>query len=101
MTNDEWAKDYARCLGVFLSGDALSEVDERGEPIRDANFVMLFNAHHDAIPFQIPQPRPGTLWVTEIDTAFTTGVPNVTHTSTDLPYPLQGRSLVLLREERA
>jgi isoamylase len=101
MTDDEWAKDYARCLGVVLAGDALTEVGERGQAIRDASFIVLFNAHHDAIPFQVSQPQPGTRWVTEIDTAFSTGIPDDTSVRPDAPYPLQGRSLVLLRQEHA
>ncbi len=27
MTPEEWDKDFARCLGVYLAGDALAETD--------------------------------------------------------------------------
>ncbi|MET0205174.1 MAG: glycogen debranching protein GlgX, partial [Casimicrobiaceae bacterium] len=30
MTVEEWNHDFARCLGVYLSGEALNEVDARG-----------------------------------------------------------------------
>ncbi len=100
MAGDEWGMNYARCLGVFLSGDALGESDVRAIPLRDSDFLVLFNAHHDAIAFRIPQPAEGARWIAEIDTAFDTGVPEVTSISPDAPYPLQGRSLVLLREAR-
>jgi glycogen operon protein len=99
-TADEWTKDYARCLGVYLSGEALTEVDEYGLPVRDANFLVLFNAHHDAIGFQIPEPGAGARWIAEIDTAFGTGVPQVVEVPGGARYPLQGRSLVLLRQAR-
>ncbi len=46
MTDDEWNADSARSLGVFMSGQGLDEVDERGQPLRDQNFLMLMNAHH-------------------------------------------------------
>jgi glycogen operon protein len=82
-----------------MSGDALTEVDERGQPIRDGSFLVLFNAHHDAIPFQIPPPKPGSGWIVDIDTAFNTGIPDSANASPDAPYPLQGRSLVLLRQD--
>ena len=34
MSDEEWNNDFARCLGVFLGGEALQEVDERGRPVR-------------------------------------------------------------------
>ena len=99
-TAEEWTKDYARCLGVYLSGDALKEVDEHAQPIRDASFLVLFNAHHDAIPFRIPAPGAGHRWVVEIDTAFTTGLPEAADVNAEERYPLQGRSLALLKQVR-
>ncbi len=97
MTTEEWNKDFARCLGVYLSGDALEDTDARGRPLRDASFLMLFNAHHDAIPFRLPEFGSGQ-WLPQIDTAFDTGMPELGIVDADIEYPLQGRSLVLLRE---
>ena len=54
MTAEEWNHDFARCLGVYLAGDALEEVDARGRPVRDDDFLLLFNAHHDTIAFTLP-----------------------------------------------
>ena len=98
MTPAEWNKDFARCLGVYLSGDALEETDARGHPIRDASFLMLFNAHDDAIPFRLPELGRGTEWVAQLDTAFPTGVPQLDFVHTGATYPLQARSIVLLRQ---
>ena len=50
-------QDSARCLGVFLSGSGLDELDERGQPITDENFVLLMNAHHEDVPFTLPHRR--------------------------------------------
>ena len=47
-------QDFARCLGVYLAGDALAETDRVARPVRDASFLMLFIAHHDAIAFKLP-----------------------------------------------
>ena len=33
-----------------------------GTPVADANFVVLFNAHHDAVPFRLPEYRAGSGW---------------------------------------
>src|SRR5438876_11306220 len=54
MTTEEWDKDFARCLGVYLAGAALGETDARGNPVGDGDFVVLFNAHHEPLPFRLP-----------------------------------------------
>jgi isoamylase len=95
MTSDEWHQDFARCLGVFLAGDALGETDARGRPVTDATFVVLFNAHHDPVPFRLPESRAGQ-WLALLDTAREDGlVPDGTFAAGSV-YPLEGRSLVLL-----
>ncbi len=100
-TADEWTKDFARCVGVYLAGDALEENDERGQPVRDSSFLMLFNAHHSEVPFTIPAPVAGARWVVEIDTAFDNGLPPSLEIQPDARYPLQGRSSVVLREQKS
>jgi isoamylase len=97
MTGEEWNKEFARCLGVFLSGEALQETDTRGRPVRDANFLLLFNAHHEAIEFRLPDAGGGE-WFPQIDTAFETGKPRGGALAAGMEYPLQGRSLALLRQ---
>ncbi|MER7502243.1 glycogen debranching protein GlgX [Nonomuraea pusilla] len=68
MTDGDWNVGYAKSLAVFLNGDAITEPDRRGRPIRDDSFLLLFNAHHDTIEFTIPKDY-GEMWHTEIDTA--------------------------------
>jgi isoamylase len=97
MTDDEWNKDFARCLGVFLSGDALHETDMRGRPVHDASFLLLFNAHHDTIGFRLPKVGEKGDWFAQLDTAFDTGRPQLGAVPGGSEYPLQGRSLALLR----
>jgi len=99
MSEHEWNTDFARCLGVYLAGDSLGETDMRGRPVRDASFLLLFNAHHDTVPFCLPSaatsPRE---WFAQIDTAFNTGKPQHGTLRSGEIYPLQGRSLALLRQ---
>ncbi|MFL6580946.1 MAG: glycogen debranching protein GlgX [Burkholderiales bacterium] len=99
MTEHEWNTDFARCLGVYLAGDSLGETDMRGQPVRDASFLLLFNAHHDTVPFCLPTaataPRE---WIALIDTAFNTGMPEHGMLRSGELYSLQGRSLALLRQ---
>ncbi len=98
MTTAEWNQDFARSLGVYLAGDAIAETDARGNPVRDDNFVLLFNAHHDPVPFRLPALGRAS-WVAIVDTARDEGglAGDGTFAAASI-YPLQGRSLVLLRE---
>ncbi|WP_113700442.1 glycogen debranching protein GlgX [Nonomuraea lactucae] len=68
MIDADWNVGYAKSLAVFLNGDAITEPDRRGRPIRDDSFLLLFNAHNDTIKFTIPKDY-GDMWQTEIDTA--------------------------------
>ncbi len=98
MTPEEWEKDFARSLGMWLNGERLPETDERGRPVHDASFLVLFNAHHDVIEFQLPDPGPGGAWRGEVDTSTETGDVPADRASPRGTYPLQGRSLVVLRQ---
>jgi len=97
MTQQEWDHDFARCLGVYLGGDALEEVDARGRRVVDDTFVVLFNAHHDRIPFQLPAAGAAG-WLVLVDTTFEGGlVPDGTYQPQGT-YELAGRSFVLLQK---
>ncbi|HKE39533.1 MAG TPA: glycogen debranching protein GlgX [Casimicrobiaceae bacterium] len=95
MTTEEWNQDFARCLGVYLAGKALDETDPRGNPVRDGNFVVLFNAHHEAVPFRLPGYGGGA-WIAIVDTARDDGLAVDGSFAASSTYPLEGRSLVLL-----
>jgi glycogen operon protein len=98
MTPEKWEKEFARCLGMSLYGESLPETDERGRPLHDASYLVLFNAHDEVIDFKLPDPAEGLAWRTEIDTSFESGEPSAEITFPQGTYPLQGRSLALLRE---
>jgi isoamylase len=98
MTTEEWEKDFARCLGMWLNGERLPETDERGRALHDASFLVLFNAHHDLIEFHLPDPGDGSTWLGEVDTSTETGEVPAERARPDAVYPLQGRSLVVLRQ---
>ncbi len=54
MSDEEWASPFVRCLGMLLSGDTIDVLDFEGHPIRDDTFLLLINAHYEAIPFVLP-----------------------------------------------
>ncbi|HEY4373698.1 MAG TPA: glycogen debranching protein GlgX [Burkholderiales bacterium] len=96
MSDEEWNNDFARCLGVYISGRDLHETDDRGRPAQDDTFLVLFNAHHDAIDFTLPSFDGANAWMRQIDTAFEDGGAPYQHHAAGTNYPVQGRSLVVL-----
>ncbi len=68
MTEPDWEAGY-RCLGVYLNGDAIDDVDVRGEPVSDDSFLLLLNAHHKAVHFVLPASWFAERWMPVLDTA--------------------------------
>ncbi|HEX6692572.1 MAG TPA: glycogen debranching protein GlgX [Burkholderiales bacterium] len=85
MTDQEWNRSSARCLGALISGRGLGERDERGTPVVDDDLLLLLNANEGEVPFPLPAGR----WSALVDT----GTENPAF---EKAYPLQGRSLALL-----
>jgi glycogen operon protein len=98
MTETEWNQHFARCLGVYLAGAAIERRDRQGRPVKDNNFLLLFNAHHEMIPFKLPEFLTDKSWWTALDTAAVDRPFAQNRIEAGSEYPLQGRSLVLLRE---
>jgi glycogen operon protein len=69
MTDADWAAGYAKSLAVYLNGDAISEPDPRGGKITDDSFLLLFNAHSNALVFTLPDSGYAPGWEVVIDTA--------------------------------
>ena len=99
MTEEEWDQHFARCLGVYLAGEALTETDRRGRPVVDANFLILFNAHHEPIPFTLPDLGRAA-WRGVLDTANASGLASG-QWEAGAEFPLQGRALALFRQLKA
>jgi glycogen operon protein len=95
MAQEEWTNGLTRCLGLRLAGDAIEEVDEAGEIIRDDTFLLLLNAHHEPVDFVLPAHRPRMRWELVLDTREWTAKPEAFRAG-DL-YRMEARSLVALR----
>ena len=96
MTDQEWAHDFARCLGVYLSGEEMDERDRRGRRVRDDNFLLMFNSHHEPIAFRLPVLGHDGQWQSLLDTDLAEGLePDGWFNGGD-DYPVEGRSLALL-----
>ncbi len=55
MSDDDWTNGFARSLALLWHGDAIREVDERGEPVLDDDFLVLLNAHDSPVTFELPE----------------------------------------------
>ena len=96
MSDEEWQQQFARCLGVYLSGAGLTERDGRGRPVQDDDFLLLFNAHHEPVPFTLPAPGGEARWHALLDTAREDGLPAHAVLKPGDAYPLEARALALL-----
>ena len=74
MTQEEWSSGHLRCLGMMLSGDTMDIRDAEGQPVRDDTFLMLFNAHHEPVKFELAGAE-GVDWEVFLDTRHETGAP--------------------------
>jgi isoamylase len=96
MTEEEWNAGWVRCIGVYLNGRTLDDVNGVGEPIRDESYLIMFNPHHEPIQFYMPR-RAGVAWQVVLDSADPdgTGKPPI---GPSTPYQLVARSSAVLRE---
>jgi glycogen operon protein len=69
MSENDWRQGFAKSLGVFLNGQGIPTSNDRGERVVDDSFYVLFNAHSDAIDFELPDGAWGQTWSIVLDTA--------------------------------
>ncbi|MFI6520639.1 glycogen debranching protein GlgX [Spirillospora sp. NPDC050679] len=68
MTDHDWHAGYAKSLGVFLNGEAITEPDPRGRRVSDDSFLLLVNAGAEAMAFTLPGGEYGDRWEYVLDT---------------------------------
>src|SRR5262245_58455372 len=69
MTRKNWEQGGSPCIAVFLTGNELRDRTFHGEPVVDASFLILFNAHHEPCGFTLPPRRFGRAWDVRLSTA--------------------------------
>jgi glycogen operon protein len=100
MSEEHWQSGFAKSLGVFLNGEGIASPGPRGERVTDDSFCLLFNAHHEPLPFTLPARDWGRRWVPVLET--TEALPRETDRVYEAgqPVPVEARSLVVLRRGR-
>jgi glycogen operon protein len=98
MSDAEWHAGHVLSLGLGLPGNQIAETDLQGERIVGDTFAILLNAHHEPVDFRLGARQRNLRWICVFDTAMPEDGPSRTfeHLS---PFPLQARSLVVLRAE--
>jgi isoamylase len=96
MTDEDWTSGFAKSVSIFLNGDAIPDPDNRGERVVDDSFLVLFNAHYEAIDFFMPPERYGERWEVDVDTNDPLLL-NERTAKPGSPFPVESRSLVVLR----
>lgn len=97
MTDAEWNSGWVRCIGLYLNGRTLADVNAVGAEIVDDSFLLLLNPSHEAISFQLPTPRSGFAWEAVLDTRHPVDKVGVRLDSAK-PYGLSERCSALLQE---
>lgn len=94
MADDQWDEAHARCVGVLLDGRAQETgIVQRG---RDATLLLIFNAYHDLVEFQLPEVVGGREWRLLIDTNMRDEAAEEEPSfGFEHPYGVTGRSLLL------
>lgn len=100
MNEEDWTDPHTHCLGLRLSGDAIEEVDARGNRIVDETFLILLNAHHRPLAFTLPAHRWGDRWAVLVDTRTSEGLRRHRQMKGGQAYELEGRSVVVLQLRR-
>jgi glycogen operon protein len=96
MKKEDWEKPYVRSISFLLGGDAIPTPDESGQRVRGDTLLVLMNAHHEPITFQLPAIEWGADWEELVDTG-QSRVALHTHTPAGGTVVVAGRALVVLR----
>jgi glycogen operon protein len=67
MTDEQWDSALSRSLQVFLDGHGITVPDERGEPILDDTFLIVFHAAPEPRKIKLPDAVWGKVWCRVMD----------------------------------
>ncbi len=64
----DWQAKGTGAFGLRLAGDAIDEVDRRGNPVFDDTLLILLNPDWKPVSFVLPIKASGTRWEMLLDT---------------------------------
>jgi glycogen operon protein len=95
MTDEMWNSPDVRGLAMRLNGDAIQEVNERGERIVGDSLLAILNAGDRPLSFVLPPTAPIERWDTLVDTADPWQQPRRLRAGDR--YELPGRAIAVLK----
>ncbi len=97
MSDEDWRVGFAKSVGVFLNGEAIPSPGAMGERVVDDSFYILFNAHHEELPFVLPSRDGGDGWLKVLDTSELVPATEPKVYKAGAALPAYARSLIVLR----
>jgi glycogen operon protein len=95
MRDEDWAGAGANTLGIFLNGQGIATPDDFGERVIDDSFYLMFNAHHEATRFRLPDARWGERWTLVMNTHRGFVTQRATERAAGTQVELESRSLAV------
>jgi isoamylase len=98
----DWKTPRARFLSCLLSGHAGTVHHTiAGEPEPDDSFLVILNAHDEAIDYPLPEVSPPRPWMRIVDTTTESGFGDGASLPAAAVCPIAPRSVVVLRARLA
>jgi isoamylase len=99
MEDEHWDAAESASVQVFLNGAGILVPDERGEPIIDDSFLVIFHAHHEDQTMKLPSKRWGAAWSRVLDTERGFAHDDRERYAADTELTVLARSIWVLRRE--
>ncbi len=95
MTEETWREAHGHAVGMVLAGNAMNEVNERGERIADDTLLIMLNANPHSLKFMVP--HVGEAWEMILHTYGRDLKDYEKTVKAGENFELEGRSLVIMR----
>ena len=100
LVDAEWSDPEVRSIAMRLAGEAIDEREAEGGRISDETLLVLLNAHHEALPFKLPESGAGddSRWELLMNTEHASApTPSGRFHTVGSTFPLAPRALALFR----
>jgi isoamylase len=101
MSEEDWENPQMHCLSLRLAGDAIDELDDQGNRIVDDTFLLLLNAHHEAVAFTLPPLPSRNAWEPVVNTCEADAGPQPGQHTARAQVVLQARSSAVFCARRS
>ncbi len=68
VSDEAWNAGWIRAIALLLNGQTLQVTDENGNWVIDDSFLLMVNAAHEGVEFNLPPSPSGKPWLQIVDT---------------------------------